>query len=133
MKRCISGLPTGECPRIAKTYLERYQLIKRTSRSIPDSLADDEPMADFPAVPAIFDPQQRHRRQVAVQESTIQCEERRKLGQQILIEKVQKVDSMLSRFVGNFISHFSNSTNSQEVIIHTLTPISHYFFIFIFF
>lgn len=51
----------------------------------------------------------------AVQEPDTKCEERRQLGQQILIDKVHHFDSMLSRFVGNFISLFSNSTNTQEV------------------
>lgn len=54
---------------------------------------------------------------MAVQEPTIQCEEKRKLGQEILFEKGHHVDSMLSRFVGNFISHFSDLTESQEVRI----------------
>lgn len=49
------------------------------------------------------------------EEPEAQCEERRQVGQQILIEKVNHFDSMLSRFVGNFILHFSNSTQSQEV------------------
>lgn len=52
--------------------------------------------------------------QTAVSEP-VQCEERRQVGTQILIEKGQAVDSLSSRFVGNLIAMFSNRTASQEV------------------
>lgn len=109
LKRCISGLPTDECPRIPKRYLEQYQL-NRPRRSIPSGQSDT-----ISALPELLNASVQQQAQIANQESKIQCEERRQLGQQILIEKVHKVDSMLSRFVGNFISHISNTTNSQEV------------------
>lgn len=121
LKRCISGLPTTECPYIPKRFIEQYQ--SRRTRSILldhfDVTSDDSDqhhqrnsvrtprgaanVSDLIALP-----------QLGV-EAPVQCEERRLLGQQILIEKGHHVDSMLSRFVGNFIMHFSNLTESQEV------------------
>lgn len=113
LKRCISGLPTTECPFIPKRLIQQYQ--SRHTRSI--LLDDTDDTDELGAV--------RARRRANVSdlialsqlgiEPPAQCEERRKLGQQILIEKGHQVDSMLSRFVGNFIMHFSNLTESQEV------------------
>lgn len=117
LKRCISGLPSTECPFIPKRFIEQYQ--SRRTRSIPlkpiDVVTDEKPpnsvrlprgaanVNDLIALGQLgFEPK-------------VQCEERRQLGQQILIEKGHHVDSMLSRFVGNFIMHFSNQTESQEV------------------
>lgn len=70
--------------------------------------------------------------QLAIQEPTAQCEERRKLGQQILIEKGHHFDSMLSRFVGNFILHYSNSTESQEVSVNYGGGVSTLFYIVVY-
>lgn len=124
LKRCISGLPTTECPYIPTRFIEQYQ--SRHTRSILlnhfDVSTDDDKHHQINSV--------RWPRatanvsdlialgQLGV-EPTVQCEERRKLGQQILIEKGHHVDSMLSRFVGNFIMHFSNLTESQEVSAST--------------
>lgn len=108
LKRCISGLPKTECPYIPKSYLQQYR--SRTPRSIPDN-APNHMLAkrsfQFPDDLALS--------QTVANEPVVQCEERRLLGTQILIEKGQNVDSMLSRFVGNFIMMFSNQTSSQEV------------------
>lgn len=125
LKRCVSGLPTDECPFIPKQYLQQL-LLRRNARNLDTPFSSDSSMSPFssPSLPSLpssssgtnaFD-KIESLAQTAVQEPTVQCEERRQLGQQILIEKVQKVDSMLSRFVGNFLSHFtSNSTYSEEV------------------
>lgn len=111
LKRCISGLPKTECPYIPKRYLQQmrsrhsrsilpaqdgHMLTKRSPFQFPDGLGPSSQLADEPVV---------------------QCEERRLLGTQILIEKGQHFDSMLSRFVGNFIILFSNQTTSQEVSV----------------
>lgn len=53
--------------------------------------------------------------QKAVDEPVFECEERRQAGTFILKEKGESADSMLSRFVGNFIVIFSNQTTAQEV------------------
>lgn len=113
LKRCISGLPKNGCPRIPKVILEQarsqryrrhiiendtdlsFDRIKRSPIQFPDSLT---PFS-----------------QTAVNESPSVCEERRQLGAQILIDKGHYADSMLSRFVGNFIMIFSNQTTAQEV------------------
>lgn len=115
LKRCVSGLPTDECPFIPKQYLQQL-LLRRNARGLESSSSlSESPFSSPSATPTnVFD---KIESLAQVEEPAIQCEERRQLGQQLLIEKVQKVDSMLSRFVGNFISHFSNSTNSEEVNI----------------
>lgn len=124
LKRCISGLPTNECPFIPKRFIEQYQ--SRHTRSILldhiDDAVDDQHhdhyqsnsarlprgAANFSDLIALS--------QLGIEQPAL-CEERRKLGQQILIEKGHNVDSLLSRFVGNFIMHFSNLTESQEVSV----------------
>lgn len=123
LKRCISGLPTTECPFIPKRFIEQYKS-RRTRRSI---LLDHFDVAtDDDGAPHHQQNSMRLPRQTTnvsdlialgqlAAEPTAKCEERRKLGQQILFEKGHHVDSMLSRFVGNFIMHFSNLTESQEV------------------
>lgn len=107
MKRCISGFPKTECPFIPKRYLQ--QIRSRHARSKENnnfrSLFEESPVRFPDSLSALSQ----------VNEPTVQCEERRQLGTQILIEKGQHVDSMLSRFVGNFIMLFSNETTSQEV------------------
>lgn len=110
LKRCISGLPKSECPFIPKAYLqdgryrrsiesydtiEQFDRTKRSPIQFPDSLT---PLS-----------------QTAVVEPPNVCEQRRQVGTQILYEKGKYADSMLSRFVGNFIMIFSNQTTSQEV------------------
>lgn len=105
-------MPETECPFIPKAYLEHaqgryrrsiaqndtnysYDRIQRSPLQFPDSL------------PSLG--------QTAVREPANKCEERRQLGTQILQDKGKYFDSMLSRFVGNFIMIFSNQTTSQEV------------------
>lgn len=112
LKRCISGLPKNECPFIPKKLLQQSRsrrvrsitynetdftrdLVKRSPIRFPDSLS---PLS-----------------QTAVNEPVAECEDRRQLGIQILKEKGEYADSMLSRFVGNFIMMFSNQTTAQEV------------------
>lgn len=112
LKRCVSGLPSDKCPFIPKQYLQQLML-RRNSRAIESSSSSLSPAPPPPPSSANEFDKIESLAQVAVQEPA--CEQRRQLGQQILIEKLQRVDSMLSRFVGNFISHFSNTTNAQEV------------------
>lgn len=121
LKRCISGLPSTECPFIPKRFIEQYQS-RRTRSILLDhfDVATDENPSHHP-VNSVRSPRGAANvsdlialGQLGV-EPKVQCEERRQLGQQILIEKGHHVDSMLSRFVGNFIMHFSNQTESQEV------------------
>lgn len=114
LKRCISGLPENECPRIPKRYLEHYRSrrVRRLINATVDFLlpyARKTRSVEFKDLTSLS--------QTVAKEPTAQCEERRQLGTQILIEKGQNVDSMLSRFVGNFIMLFSNQTTSQEVCI----------------
>lgn len=108
LKRCISGLPPTECPFIPKRTLELARsrrvrsidhnvtvsaLVKRSPIQFPDSLSPlNQKAVDEPA-----------------------CDERRLLGVSILQEKGEYTDSMLSRFVGNFIIIFTNQTLAQEV------------------
>lgn len=110
LKRCISGLPQTECPFIPKKTLLLAR--SRYSRSIVHNQTDyshDIVERSTIRFPDELTPQS----QKAVVEEP--CEERRILGSEILIEKGKFIDSMLSRFVGNFIMIFSNHTSSQEV------------------
>lgn len=112
LKRCISGLPSTECPFIPKRILEQarsrrirsanynetnssHDLVKRSPIQFPDSLTPYN--------------------QKAVDEPIFECEERRQVGTNILKEKRDNANSMLSRFVGNIIVIFSNQTTAQEV------------------
>lgn len=64
--------------------------------------------------------------QKAVDEPVVDCDDRRQLGTQILKEKGEYADSMLSRFVGNIVVMFSNQTTAQEVSLmrHNVTVAS---------
>lgn len=106
LNRCISGLPSTQCPYIPKKIIQQYKSRRvRDTYSILDidRTNNNDTRQDFPYT----------LQQVAVQEP--QCEEKRLLGQEILLEKGHHVDSMLSRFVGNFISHISGESESQKV------------------
>lgn len=111
LKRCISGLPQNGCPRIPKKTLllarSRYsRSVVHNSTDYPHDLVKRSPLR----FPDDLIPQSQKK---AVEESP--CEERRHLVTEILLEKGRYADSMLSRFVGNFIMIFSNHTSSQEV------------------
>lgn len=113
LKRCISGLPKNECPRIPKTILEQARSY-RYKRSITQNDTDSS-FDRIKRSPIQFPDSLIPLSQTEVNESPVVCEERRQLGAQILIEKGHYADSMLSRFVGNFIMIFSNQTTAQEV------------------
>lgn len=112
LKRCISGLPQNECPFIPKKTLllarSRYSrsVVVHNSTDYPHDLVKRSPFR----FPDDLIPQSQKK---AVDEPP--CEERRHLVTEILLEKGKYADSMLSRFVGNFIMIFSNHTSSQEV------------------
>lgn len=117
LKRCISGLPKNECPLIPKTILkqariQRYRRSVTQNDTVPSFERIERSAIQFPDSLAPLG-------QTAVNESPSVCEERRQLGTQILIDKGHYADSMLSRFVGNFIMIFSNQTTAQEVSTHT--------------
>lgn len=114
LKRCISGLPKSECPFIPKRILLQQAYSRRLRRSviynetdIQHDLVKRSPIRFPDELPSLS--------QKAVSEPKIECEDRRQLGTQILKEKGEYADSMLSRFVGNFIMIFSNQTIAQEV------------------
>ncbi|XP_031621563.1 CTL-like protein 2 isoform X2 [Contarinia nasturtii] len=113
LKRCISGLPKNECPRLSKTLLQRY----RRSLSLDDT---DHPLDQSQRTvskqsPVLFPNDLTSSSQTAANEPVITCEIARNVGTQILYEKGQYADSMLSRFVGNFIMLFSNEKTAQEM------------------
>lgn len=106
LNRCISGLPSTQCPYIPKKIIQQYKIrhVRDTHSTFDIDITNrNETRHNFPYA----------LQQVAVQEP--QCEEKRLLGQEILLEKGHHVDSMLSRFVGNFISHISGESESQKV------------------
>lgn len=111
LKRCISGLPKDQCPFIPKKTLLLAR--SRYSRSIQYNHTDSPSHDLVKRSPFQFPDGLTPQSQKAVEEAP--CEERRLLGTQILNEKGRYADSMLSRFVGNFIMIFSNHTSAQEV------------------
>lgn len=114
-KRCISGLPPNECPLIPKRYLLQH------SRKPRSATVYEIPESDSVIRRVLRENSNNSNvAQYAAQTSNGQCEERRQVGQEILFEKIHRFDSWLSRFVGNFLMHFSNSTNSQQVIFINL-------------
>lgn len=109
LKRCISGLPKNECPRIPKRLLQRY----RRSLTFNDT---EQSIDRLKRSPVVFPNDLTSLSQTAADEPVAKCEIARNVGSQILYEKGQYADSMLSRFVGNFIMIFSNETYAQEVM-----------------
>lgn len=115
LKRCISGLPKNECPFIPKRLLQhqtfsrnrRVRSITYNATDFPHDLVKRSPVRFPDTLPPLS--------QTAVNEPVVECEDRRQLGIQILKEKGESADSMLSRLVGNFIVMFSNQTTAQEV------------------
>lgn len=114
LKRCISGLPKSECPFIPKRIILQQAYSRRIRRNViynetdfQHDLVKRSPIRFPDELPSLS--------QKAVNEPKIECEDRRQLGTQILKEKGEYADSMLSRFVGNFIMIFSNQTTAQEV------------------
>lgn len=112
LKRCISGLPSTECPFIPKRILEQAR--SRRIRSINYN-ETDSPHDLVKRSPIQFPDSLTPYNQKAVDEPVFECEERRQVGTNILKEKRDNANSMLSRFVGNFIMIFSNQTTAQEV------------------
>lgn len=106
LRRCISGLPKTECPYIPKVF-RSARSIAHNETDYPHGLVKRSPI-EYPGDLMAFS-------RTAVSEPTVECESRQRLGSQILLEKGQHADSMLARFVGNFIMIFSNQTNAQEV------------------
>ncbi|XP_055298672.1 choline transporter-like 2 isoform X2 [Sitodiplosis mosellana] len=113
LKRCISGLPQNECPIFPKSILKqaRSQRYRRSVTQNDTALS----LNRIGRSPIRFPDNLTALSQTAVNEPPLDCKERNKLGTQILIEKGHYTDSMLSRFVGNFIMIFSNQTNAQEM------------------
>lgn len=114
LKRCISGLPKNECPYIPKILLKTHQAFSRRLRSITYNETDFQ-HGPVKRSPIRFPDELTSFGQTAVNEPEFKCEDRRQLGTQILKEKGEYANSMLSRFVGNFILIFSNQTTAQEV------------------
>lgn len=122
LNRCISGLPKTECPFIPKRILLE-QARNRRIRSIPrneTNLSHDLVKRSPVKFPDSLTPYS----QTAVDEPQFECEDRRQLVTNILKEKGEYANSMLSRFVGNFIVIFSNQTTAQDVSINTLLCIN---------
>lgn len=112
LKRCISGLPKSGCPFIPKAYFQNTQTRYQRNIDSNDTISQFDRAKRSPIqFPDSLTPLS----QTAVTEPPSICEQRRQVGTQILYEKGNNADSMLSRFVGNFIMIFSNQTTSQEV------------------
>ncbi|XP_021707990.1 CTL-like protein 2 isoform X1 [Aedes aegypti] len=83
-KRCISDLPETECPYIPPMVLPQYQLSsfpKESSRSGKQLSAE---MRD--------------------------CASQRRRGRQLLVDRVNKLQSYFARYVDNLLSHVTNDT-----------------------
>ncbi|XP_055621854.1 choline transporter-like 2 isoform X2 [Toxorhynchites rutilus septentrionalis] len=89
-KRCISDLPDTECPYIPPRILKQYQL-----SATPDSTRG-----------------RGGGKQTSTE--TQVCAIQRRLGRELLVERMTKLQSYFSRYVDNLLSHVTNNTNVHQ-------------------
>lgn len=116
-KRCISDLPSSECPLITN----RNKYLKRLRRSVSDNHSSDDTDTNktvdiwepkIPMQPLLQLPQAEELRQEDMNDK--KCAENRRLGRVLIEDKVEKTDTYLGRFVGNLVLHMTNATHIQE-------------------
>lgn len=88
-KRCISDLPDTECPYIPPKVLQLYQLAPPKESGIRAGKQLSAEMKD--------------------------CSNNRRLGRQLLEERMTRLQSYFARYVDNLLSHVTNDTRVHQV------------------
>lgn len=94
-KRCISNLPDTECPYIPPKVLAQYQLAPLSPQDSRSGKQLSAAMRD--------------------------CANQRRLGRELLVERMSKLQSYFSRYVNNLLSHVTNDTSVHQVCPPRLT------------
>ncbi|XP_055533515.1 choline transporter-like 2 isoform X1 [Wyeomyia smithii] len=98
-KRCISNLPDTECPYIPSRVLKQYQLTPVPSaRSEVTNVGQNSTRSGKQLSAAI--------RQ--------DCANQRRLGRQLLVERMTKLQSYFARYVDNVLSQVTNDTRVHQ-------------------
>ncbi|XP_059622813.1 choline transporter-like 2 isoform X2 [Phlebotomus argentipes] len=107
LNRCISDLLTSSCPRIPKSYSGGTS--KKTDvfrAALLTTNRDQWPVGqqiDGRSAPESDEPAFR------------KCEENRRIGREIIYDKVKKTNTYLARFMGNTLAHITNRTEAHQI------------------
>lgn len=106
-KRCISALPEDECPYIPASYLKerRPKKYSQLTAQIPQST-----MTRYASGSSISKNLDKSAK------SNDDCQEKRDIGQEIIIEKMVETNTLPMRFAENIIFHMSGGkANTKQV------------------
>lgn len=103
LKRCISALPEDECPYIPKSYLseKRPRIYSQLAAQIPGTSSTSRYTSNSNS-------NKSNNRSPKQEED--QCQEKREIGQEIIIEKMYKTNTLVMRVAENIIFHLSGGT-----------------------
>ncbi|XP_055716939.1 choline transporter-like 2 isoform X2 [Phlebotomus papatasi] len=108
LNRCISDLLTTSCPRIPKSYTgtsKRSTDVSRASLLTTNRYQwpPDQQIEGRLSPEAVDEPAFR------------KCEENRRIGREIIYDKVKKTNTYLARFMGNTLAHITNKTEALQI------------------
>lgn len=106
LKRCISALPEDECPYIPASVIKERRVERKyvqITSTIPQSgqsryVSRDSKQLDKSS------------------KSNDDCQEKRDIGQEIIIEKMVETNTLPMRFAENIIFHMSGGTADSKQV-----------------
>ncbi|XP_037914050.1 choline transporter-like 2 isoform X1 [Hermetia illucens] len=123
VKRCVWEFTSTSCPRLPPRLLQR---IKRDTSKVPSLAFNETDLIEPPIEVDLYnsDQIQSSDQRKPVEEPIVHCETREKLGEEIIIRKMRRINTYLAKIVGNLVANLYNGTDSQELgqlIVEDLT------------